>query len=275
MCLFIAYLVWENNALESTNITYQDERISSEFENFKIAQISDLHNREFGRENEILIKELKEQSPDIIVITGDLIDSRNTKEEVAIAFVKNAKEIAPVYFVSGNHESRLDNYIDFKNKIITAGAIVLDNDKAVIIRNGQQISLIGISDPDFYLESKNKKEEVDYQLKQLVGNDTSQFTILLSHRPELIDNYSKHTINLVLSGHAHGGQIRFPLIGALFAPEQGLFPKYTTGSYEKEQTTLIVSRGLGNSLIPFRVLNRPQLMVITLKQKQPVQETVE
>ena len=201
---------------------------------------------------------MREQKPDIIVITGDIVDGFRTKVEVALEFVSGAVKIAPVYYVSGNHELLLstEELSLLLDGIKTAGATILDNRATYIQRKEESLYLIGVNDGSNTDRLKNILNTLDTQ-----GN----LRILLAHRPEHIDSYSENKIDLVFSGHAHGGQVRLPFIGGLVAPEQGLFPKYTAGKYVLGETAMIISRGLGNSIIPIRVFNRPDIVVTVLK----------
>lgn len=262
----VLWLFWGNYSIEVTKMIIKDEHIPETFNNFKIVQISDLHNVEFGEGQKKLLKKINDADPDIIVITGDLIDSIHTDIEKAIKFVEGAIRIAPVYFVTGNHEAWLEKYEELEVQLIQTGVIVLD-DKAITFERGESIlQLIGVNDPDFILQNEDFDKTnalFDKKLQDMVDMN-SNYKILLSHRPELIDIYSHNNIDLVFSGHAHGGQFRFPFLGGLVAPNQGLFPEYTEGKYVVDQTEMIVSRGLGNSIIPFRINNRPEMIIVEL-----------
>jgi len=258
--LFTIFCIWQDNDVVVSRYEYQNSKISGDLDGYKIAQISDLHNKSFGENNKVLIDLLKKESPDIIVVTGDLVDSRRTDIYVAINFVSQAITIAPVYYVSGNHEERLS---DEKLDSLYKG---LEN-IGVVILNNKSITLKTADNTPFYLLGVNNKNLKDNTLKKMVSKlDSDKLMILLAHRPQFLDNYSNAGVDLVFSGHAHGGQIRLPFIGGLLAPDQGFFPKYTAGSYEVSDTTMIVSRGLGNSLFPIRIFNRPDLVIVTLKQ---------
>lgn len=265
--LLIVYLNYENSSLQISNYEIMSNKIPKEFNNYKIIQVSDFHNTKSKKLTEDLISEIKKQKPNSIVITGDLIDSRKTNINVAINFIKQIKDYAPIYFVSGNHEASTNSYSELKTKLIENGATILDNKVEVIELNDSKINILGIDDPAIAHESFVTDEEI---VKIEINNleyDKNNYSVLLSHRPEVLNVYVKNEIDLVLTGHAHGGQIRIPFIGGLVAPNQGLFPKYTSGKLEEKQTTMIVSRGIGNSILPFRVNNNPELVVITLKSK--------
>lgn len=261
--LFLAsikiYLYCQNNFLEVTEYEVINSRLPKDFNNFKIVQISDYHNTKSTKLSNDLIKEISNQKPNLIVITGDLIDANNTNIDIAINLIEDIKKIAPIYYVTGNHETWIDDYYVLKEELEENGVKVLENEFITINKGKSAINLIGIEDSNSVNEIQNKLINSNYQ-KDI-------FSILLSHRPELFDAYIKNEMDLVLTGHAHGGQIRIPFIGGLVAPNQGFFPKYSNGIYNKEKTTMIVSRGIGNSIISIRFNNHPELVVITLKNK--------
>ena len=266
LVILIVWTLWGNTALEVNEYEVVSDRIPQDFEGFRIAQVSDLHNAEFGEGNEKLIQLLSQTDPDIIVLTGDLIDSRHTDIEIALDFARQAIKLAPVYYVSGNHEARVREYEDLKMGLAEAGVVILENQKVQISREGERITLVGIGDPSFqedYLFGDS--ESVARQAIDDLQNESDGYTILLSHRPELFDLYVDTGMDLVFSGHAHGGQFRLPFVGGLVAPNQGFFPKYDAGQFTEENTTMIVSRGVGNSIIPVRFNNRPEIVLVTLR----------
>lgn len=260
------FFVWQNNDITTTQIDYISSKVPGEFNGYKIVHISDLHNKRFGKNQERLLKKIRETSPDIIVITGDLIDRRKYDLPTAMIFVNGAVEIAPVYYVSGNHEAWSGEYKNISANLLNAGVNIIDDKKVEITKGNANIEILGLSDPDFltydYMDGTNSYK-LEEKLMQL--SDDSVFQMLLSHRPELFHIYTKRNIDLIFSGHAHGGQFRIPFVGGLVAPDQGLFPEYTSGLYKEDESTLIVSRGLGNSIIPIRIFNRPEIVVVTLR----------
>lgn len=258
----LIWLLWANSSPAATQVTVASGALPEAFEGFKIAHVSDLHNAVFGRKNERLLSLIRAAEPDIIAITGDLIDSRHTDIDSALAFVEAAAEIAPVYYVTGNHESRLD-FDEIEPRLIAAGARVLRNEAEYIEHGGERIRLAGIDDPSFIRTGGTAEERAAAELEQL-GDGGGTFTVLLAHRPELVEVYAEYGAGLVLSGHAHGGQVRLPLLGGLYAPGQGLLPEYDSGLYSLGETQMVVSRGLGNSVAPLRVNNRPELVIVTL-----------
>ena len=266
--LFIGWILWGNTALMVNELTIKNNKIPSGFSRFRIAQISDLHNAEFGIENEKLLSMLEKCEPDIILITGDLVDSRRTNIEISISFSKKAAMIAPVYYVTGNHEARIEEYEDLITGLENAGVHVLDNEFVLLENSGDMIAVAGMEDPSFvtdYLFGDSKTVAKDV-LAELI-RDGDIYTVLLAHRPELFETYVESKADLVFSGHAHGGQFRVPFIGGLVAPNQGLFPKYDAGVYSKNGTDMIVSRGIGNSILPFRINNRPEIVLVELQRE--------
>lgn len=245
-----------------SRITISSSRIPPGFSDFRIAQVSDLHNAEFGNRNSKLLQIISEAAPDTIVITGDLVDASHTNIDIAVDFAKAATQIAPVYYVTGNHEAALPQYNALKSGLESASVVVLENAVIQLECNGDTLTLIGLSDPNFTTRS-DVSSMVETKLNALSPDD-SCYTILLSHRPELFDAYVSSGIDLVFSGHAHGGQFRLPLIGGLIAPNQGFFPKYDAGLYSEGKTNLVVSRGIGNSIIPLRFNNRPEVVLVEL-----------
>lgn len=264
----LTWLYWGNTSVQLTKHTIQSKDIPEAFHGFRIVQISDFHNRNFGWYYKRLIRRVKETSPDIIVITGDLFDSRRTHPKISMKLVIDFMDIAPVYYVTGNHESRIGQYECLERRMQQEGVVVLRDREITLEKAGQSLNLAGLEDPAFLLEESWMDSEyydmlVKLKLKKLCSSEKT-FRILLTHRPELFPAYCSFPIDLVLCGHAHGGQVRLPILGSVFAPGQGLFPPYAQGIHEKNQTRMIVNRGLGHSVIPLRINNRPELIVVTL-----------
>lgn len=261
----VLFLYIQNNWIVTSNVEYSNPNLPGGFSGYRIVQVSDLHNKNFGRDNSCLLAKIREAQPDIVVITGDLIDSKKTRLEIALAFAEKAGEIAPVYFVSGNHESNSGIYPQLKDQLIQTGVTVLDDSGVTMENKGDSIALLGLADPAFIQFRYGRDAIFSETLALLKAEHEDKFTILLSHRPEKMSLYAFHGIDLVFAGHAHGGQFRLPLVGGLIAPDQGFFPKYTGGLYVEGSTSMYVSRGLGNSIIPQRLFNRPELVIITLR----------
>ncbi len=261
----IIFTYFGNIRIKKRNITIEDKNLPEAFDSYKIAHISDFHNTEWnGKIEEFL---LEEDNLDGIFITGDLIDSRNPDFDLAFNFVKKLVEIAPTYYVSGNHELRLMEYEKFLKTLETLGVKIIENKAITIEKNGSEILIIGLGDVtgiNRITSDENNSSRSDRVLKE-INPPGNYYRILLSHRPELFQVYKDNNINLTFSGHAHGGQIVLPFIGPILAPNQGFFPDYTDGLYEEENSKLIVSKGLGNSSFPIRFNNNPDLIIVELK----------
>lgn len=258
------FTFFSNITVMTTNFTISSNRIPASFNNFKIVIISDLHNKEFNNENNTILKQVKKVKPDIIAITGDLVDSNKTDFNKALKLVNQLVKIAPSYFVTGNHEAWINTkYQELEKLLINEGVYILNNKVLPISKANEIIKLAGVLDPDF----SDRNSLAHHRILELQINNmnlTNDYTILLSHRPELFDVYVNTNIDLVLSGHAHGGQFRLPFVGGIIAPNQGFFPKYDAGIYQENNTTMIVSRGIGNSIIPIRINNQPEIVSIKL-----------
>lgn len=266
LLVLVVWTVWSNTALELNTYMVGSKELPDAFDGYRIAHVSDLHNAEMGDGNEKLLAMLRAAEPGMIAITGDMIDSRNTDVEVALNFAEKAMQIAPCYYVTGNHEARVSEYDELKAGLEACGVIVLENEREQIEMSGEFITILGVDDPSFntdYLFG-DSASVVSNTLAEISTED-DVFTVLLSHRPELFDTYVACGMDLTLSGHAHGGQFRLPFVGGLVAPNQGLFPKYDSGLYTDGGTNMIVSRGIGNSILPFRFNNRPEVILIELK----------
>lgn len=263
LCIWI---IWSNITVRLTNIKITSSDLPAAFDGFTIAQVSDLHNAEFGDDNSVLIEMLRSASPDIIAITGDIIDSEHTDIDIAIRFITNIVDIAPCYYVTGNHEAWLgEDYSVLEDAMTDAGVTVLHDETIKLERDGQTIQLIGLDDPDFSDDAYRYSSNEEMVLAKLENIEISEdFVILLSHRPEVFDAYADSDVDLVLSGHAHGGQLRIPFVGGLIAPDQGFFPEYDSGVYSEDETSMVVSRGIGNSVIPVRINNRPEMVIVEL-----------
>ena len=265
LAALVVWALWANKALEVNTYTLSSSRIPESFDGFRIVQISDFHNEQFGEGNEKLLDLVAETSPDIIVITGDMIDSRRTNVEIALDLAEELVKIAPVYYVTGNHEVRVKpEYETLQAGLAELGVTQLKNESVWLTRGEERVLLMGLEDPTFRW-SRDPKSTVG--LLQDMKPETGEYTIVLSHRPELFEQYVESGVDLVLTGHAHGGQIRIPLIGGVLVPDQGLFPEYDAGLFTQGDTTMIISRGVGSSVFPLRINNRPEIVVAELRTK--------
>ncbi len=255
---FTAWMIWGNLAISVSEYRIESEKLPEAFDGFRIAQVSDLHNDELGEGNVRLLAALKENSPDIIVLTGDLIDRNRTNIDVAVDFAEKAAEIAPTYYVNGNHEAAvLEDYQALKERLAAVGVVILENQSVTVERGGDYIRLVGLNDQNFgYVPSNAELSELK--------DERADFSILLSHRPRDFAQYATCGYDLVLSGHLHGGQFRLPFLGGLYAPSYGFFPEYDGGLYEREESVMVVSRGVGNSSFPIRFNNPRELVIVEL-----------
>lgn len=265
--LIVAAVVWlfvwgSNNWVQTTEYTISSEKLPAAFDGKKVVQISDLHNAMFGKNQKSLIAKIEKAQSDIIFITGDLIDSNRYDLDTALILVDAMVEMSEVYFVTGNHEVAVNKYDEIKAALIERGVIVLENEAVNWEVDGEIVQIAGIHDPlmDMYFRDEQYTRDA---LDTAALND--DFTLLLAHRPEQLAVYADNRIDVVFSGHAHGGQIRIPGLGGVFAPGQGWFPKMTEGIFENKDTQLVLSRGLGNSGFPLRILNLPEIVSVTLE----------
>lgn len=276
-----AWCLWGNTALTVCRVEVFGAGVPEAFDGYRIVQLSDLHDACFGADNEELIRRVAEEEPSILVLTGDMIDSRRTDIEPTVALAKRLSALAPTYYVTGNHEARVDGEV--REALLTdlrgAGVRVLRSEAVELTRGGESLRLIGLDDLGIYYRAieadeghaqadaaqilEDAKAALRRDLEALAQGE--EYALLLSHRPELIDLYAECGVGLALCGHAHGGQVRVPFLGGLYAPGQGWFPDYDAGVYEARGTQLAVSRGLGNSAFPLRVNNRPEIVTITLR----------
>ncbi|MCR5542434.1 MAG: metallophosphoesterase [Ruminococcus sp.] len=250
------FCVFQNQYLTTDEYTFTSAKVPTSADGFCIVQVSDLHNAKFGRNNSRLINKIKDSSPDIIVITGDIVDSNHTNIKTATDFCEEAAKIAPCYYITGNHEMWLteDESDTLYSGMTSAGVTILDN-TTTILDNG--IYLTGLGDDHLY----------DGSLAELSKDiPEDKLHIVLAHEPQYLEEeYTLSSPDLIITGHAHGGQFRLPFIGGIVAPDQGFFPKYTAGEYKSGDTTMYVSRGLGNSVIPVRIFNTPEINVLKIK----------
>lgn len=264
LALVCLWGVWENTAVQLHRITVADD-IPDAFDGFTFAHISDLHNAQFGQEQERLVRLLREAQADAVVVTGDVIDKRRPGMQNALSFFAQAIRLAPVYYVPGNHEAVSAEYPALRRVLEEMGVEILEDRAVSLVRGGNAITLAGVSDPVFTTADPERNSTLMAHKLEDVLPKAGCYTVLLSHRPELFGVYRTAGINLTFAGHAHGGQFRLPWGQGIIAPNQGLFPKYTQGLYAEEGGKMVVSRGLGNSSVPIRLNNRPEVVAVTLK----------
>lgn len=251
------------NKLKVVNYTIESDKISSPV---RIALVTDLHSCKYGDHESELIAAIDDASPDIVLLGGDIFDDKIGNENT-VDFLNGIVGRYPVYYVTGNHEfwGGVDQYDVQMSILDELGIPRLQGDVLSLDINGNSIGLVGVDDYDGYLVDEDLILENQF-VDAYLNLDASSYNIILAHRPEYFDTYEAHDYDLALCGHAHGGQWRIPgILNGLYAPNQGLFPRYAGGLYEEDGTTMIVSRGLAreSTLIP-RLYNRPELVIIDL-----------
>ena len=275
-----AFYKYETESLEITKYEIENEKIPKEFNNFKIVQISDLHNKSFGKDNKRLLETIDSQNPDIVVITGDLVEGDNKNFDVALNLIDELLKKYKVYHIIGNHEQKSlikkhkELYKTYFDKLYKKNIVNLDNEKIKIKKDGKYINIYGLIIPlEYYpyffknYENKNMKLEQDFINNKLGEINRDEYNILLAHTPFFFEDYEKYGVDLVLAGHVHGGIIRLPKVGGLLSPNREFFPKYDFGKYIKNNTTMLLSKGLGGSKVLIRFACKPEIVSITLKSK--------
>ena len=256
---------WQCWGMTITHTEAELPGLPGEFDGYTIVHLSDLHGHQYGEGSLKLLEHVAREKPDLIVITGDLIDQESQMQMVP-ALARSLAAIAPAYYVTGNHEWGLGTRTvkDLKNLLSQCGVTVLSNEYAVLERGGARIVLAGVDDPNGYADQATPEE-----LHARIENEApGLFTLLLAHRNDRFDQYAAAGYDLVMSGHAHGGIVRLPFVGGLMGTDRQWFPERTSGLYTVGNSTLFVSRGLGNNTVPFegfRIFNRPELAVLTLR----------
>lgn len=266
LALCALFLWWSNHALQTQRFTYASPRLPEGFDGCVIVQLSDLHGAYFGEDNQELLSRVREAGPDYIFLTGDLLDQyRKTPHSYAAALGGALADIAPTYFITGNHEWALPGVRELKRELEEAGVAVLSNEYVLLERSGDRVLLAGIDDPNGFADQKTP-EELAQEVREAWGDG---FWLLLAHRNNYFEKqYSLLGADLVISGHGHGGLIRLPFTDGLVSAERRLFPSYTAGFYTANGSDVFVSRGLGNSGPTLRLFNRPEVVVLTLERKK-------
>ena len=253
----VPYFHKQSAELTASHYVFRSPKVKGALEGFRITQISDLHNKEFGKDNCRLLALTEGQLPDIIVITGDLTDSYRPDLNKALNAAGRLAKLAPCYYVTGNHEHRMakDKQEGFYRALAERGVMLLRNE-AVTLGLGAGFRLVGVD---------CNQARTDTLRELMADRPAGELNILLSHKPHYAREYEQAGADLVLTGHAHGGQWRLPGVGAVYAPGQGLLPRYTAGMYRLGKTVLCVSRGLGNSSFPLRIENKPEIVTVILR----------
>ena len=284
--ILVASAIWNvywNSTIVVHTYTHVSEAVPQDFDGCRIVQLTDIHSVRNEKQKQLIYDTTVEQKPDIICVTGDLVDSRYYAsngvegEKLTLTLMEELVKLAPVYFIYGNHEMILlddPQNNEFKVAIEEMGVQIINNDviRFVLNEGDESIFIGGIQDPstlykDYrYAFLSNNGERMEAMLDAVtvdVHND--DFFLLLSHRPEYLEMYDQYPVDLVLAGHAHGGQFRLPFVGGVYAPGQGFLPKYTVGLYETDDLEMYVGTGIGNSVIPVRIFNPPEILTIILE----------
>lgn len=265
--LLLALIYLDNKLLKVSKYKIKSAKISEEFNEFKIVHLSDFHSHKYIGGNNVVIKKIDKENPDIIVITGDMVNKYDREFHIFLDLAEALSKKYRIYYILGNHEQRLKNHdLNFiLNKLNEFGIKILNNEKLILKRNEKYINIYGIDIPIAFYKLKNKPTNLEESIyKTLKECNENEYNILLAHNPLFFEKYAKYNVDLILSGHVHGGMIRLPFIGGLLSPERKLFPKYSSGIYELNDKKLLVSRGLGHSRPIVRVFNMPEILSITL-----------
>ncbi len=265
--LLFVFLYLQNNLIDETEYCYKSEYVD---ESFVAVQLSDMHSRPFKK----VLTKLNKIKPDVIFITGDYINDHGKNKNKMLEYGKELLKIAPVYYITGNHERRLDYFENLMDELQGIGFTVLLNKKVIADINSNQVAILGLDENQASFEAykERKKGTFKYQDMSKYFEDLERnncLRIVLSHFPENFEmvkenNYKQYDFDIQFSGHAHGGQFILPFIGPILSPGQGFFPKYARGSFGTKPK-LIISRGLGNAEFPFRLFNYPEINIVTFK----------
>ncbi len=260
-------LLWSfyrsNMTFKTTEYTVESPYLPNAFNNYRIAQISDLHDNVFGQKGSKLQEAIDEAKPNIVVLTGDIISRRTKKVDDVVEALKPIAEKYPTYYIRGNHELYRDENMEgaetFYKALDAIGVIRLENRTVTLLHREATIRLVGLMEPLGCYEYSSPPN-----MEELLGKKGDDYTILLAHNPLPFETYADWGADLILSGHVHGGVIRLPIVGGVLSPERKLFPAYSKGIYQRGKQSMVVSTGMGGSKFPFRLFNDQELVVITL-----------
>lgn len=266
------------NWLKVNHFTYRTEKVQTD-ESVKMVVLSDLHDREFGNGNEKLVTKVIDQEPDVILLNGDFVNNSSDNTEIACMLIEKLAEIAPVYFAIGNHELEYLNQnlikgSDLMSELEDAGAVVLDREYVDITIKGVELRLGGMYDYAFGLDGNDSAEAAPDEVRTFLEDfqNKDRLKIMMAHRPDsfIFGNAASYwAVDLVISGHTHGGQVVVPGLGGFYGGDQGWFPEYVHGMYNKDGMDIFITSGLGSYTegLP-RINNRPEIAVITLESQQ-------
>ncbi len=251
--IIILFFIWyrERYTLKVKKYSVYLSDLPEGLAGFTVLHLSDLHGKRFGKRQQNLMHLIRQQQFDLVAITGDLVNKFRPDLDPAIEIIEQLPD-KPVYFVPGNHEWKTG--FRQREKLVALGVRILDNKAENTGDDRGSIWILGVDDPH------TGRDRLDESLKAAGGAPQ----ILLAHSPDIFPEAAANKVDLVLTGHTHGGQVRFPLVGAVFAPGQGLFPRWSYGRYQSGHSTMIISPGLGESDLPIRLNIRPEIVLVTL-----------
>lgn len=276
LCIFLLLicisLIISFFVIDVTDYKVESPKIPKSFNGFKIVHLSDLHNFSYGSDNKKILNKLEKIKPDIVVLTGDMVNTNSKNFNTFYKLAKNLSEKYEVYYIMGNHEMKLptNKQVEIKAYLKSLKINLLDNTQTILQKGNDSINLYGLEQPIYTYKNNFKKDKtenltLEKMQELLLLPDTHKFNILLSHSPFDFEIFSKWGADLVLSGHVHGGLVRLPFIGGVLSPERALFPKYSGGEYILDNSKMILSRGLGNGTVNLRIFNNPEICIIELK----------
>ena len=263
--LAAGFLLWGNCSLQTTETALVSPALPPAFDGLRIVELADLHGRLFGRGSRRLLAAVRRAEPDLICIDGDLFDE-HTDLAMLPPLLRGLCAIAPVYYVTGNHEWRVPGLRGILAQMRTCGVTVLQDDWRVLRRGEDALIVAGTDDPCGPAERKTPAELIA-DIRAEAGE--AAFLLLLAHRNDQLPQWSALGVQAVLAGHCHGGVVRLPFVGGLFGTDRRLFPAWDAGLYRQGETALYVSRGLGYTNVHFRLFNRPEVAVIVLRRGSP------
>lgn len=273
MILGIFECIRECRNFTVTHYNITSKHFKSNDKHHKVVVLSDLHNKEYGKGNQKLLQAIKAESPDAILVAGDmLVGAKGVATDAAINITKELVKIAPVYYGNGNHEQRMKEepqiygpiYMEYKKELLNAGVNLLENESKDILLGDIPITITGLEIPSHYYERCNTYEFKVSDIEEQVGKASDKYQVLISHNPTYSRQYVKWGADLVVSGHFHGGIVRIPFLGAVFTPQFKMFPEYSGGHYKYNESDIVVSKGLGEHTIKLRFCNYPELIVLHL-----------
>ena len=259
-----------NTLITESYYMIENSKIPAEFSGYKILLLTDFHSASFGSDNSRLIRKIEQSNPDLILLGGDMVNSENDDGSVFLSFCEKIADKYQTFYVLGNHEliQGEEFYHSLETKLQNLGVTCINNKSTTIKKGKSEITLYGLWFNLRYYQSIDAKEKYHFKIEsatELLGEPSSNYNILLTHSPTYFDTYIEWGADLTLAGHMHGGMIRLPFLGGVFSPERDFFPKYDAGIFKENNSHMIVTRGLGNGHIGFRVFNPPEIVTIELK----------